>query len=64
MDEAKGVEAMTDTQAKRADLQARLDELDRIAGTTTDRDVLEYIAARKTKRRLGTSWTGSTKRQG
>lgn len=47
MTEAKGVEAMTDTQAKRADLQARIDELDRIAGTTTDRDVLEYIAARK-----------------
>jgi hypothetical protein len=38
---------MTDKQAERADILARLDELDRLATITTDRATLEYIAERK-----------------
>lgn len=38
---------MTDKQAERADILARLDELDRLALITTDRATLEYIAERK-----------------
>lgn len=38
---------MTDTQARRADLLARLDELDRLTSCTTDRETLERIAERK-----------------
>lgn len=40
-------EIMTDEQAKRADCEARLDELDRLQEVTTDVKVLEYIKARK-----------------
>lgn len=38
---------MTNEQAKRADLLARLDELDRLTSCTTDRETLERIAERK-----------------
>lgn len=38
---------MTDTQAKRTDLLARIDELDRLQDLTTDRETLERIAERK-----------------
>lgn len=38
---------MTDAQAERADLLARLDELDRLAEQTTARDTLRCIADRK-----------------
>lgn len=38
---------MTDKQAARADILARLDELDRLATDTTDRETLEKIAERK-----------------
>lgn len=39
--------SMTDTQAKRTDLLARIDELDRLQDLTTDRETLERIAERK-----------------
>lgn len=42
-----GDDAMTDEQAKRADLEARIDELDRLEDVTEDAKVLEYIKARK-----------------
>lgn len=42
-----GVETMTDEQARRADLEARIDELDRMAEVTEDAKALEYIKARK-----------------
>lgn len=38
---------MTNQQALRADLLARLDELDRMTEYTTDRDTLASIAERK-----------------
>jgi len=38
---------MTDDQAKRADYEARLDELDRVEDMNTYEEVLEYIKARK-----------------
>lgn len=47
MDEVQEVLHMTDMQAKRADLLARLDELDRMTAITTDRATLEKIAERK-----------------
>ena len=47
MDEMQEVLQMTDMQAKRADLLARLDELDRMTTITTDRATLEKIAERK-----------------
>lgn len=40
-------ECMTNEQAKRADLQARLDELDRVQEITTDSETLKWIAERK-----------------
>ena len=39
--------AMTDKQAKRADLLARIDELDRLTEIVTDPVVLDAIRARK-----------------
>ena len=47
MDKRNGEYYMTDKQAKRADLLARLDELDRVTEITTDRETLERIAERK-----------------
>lgn len=38
---------MTDKQAERLDILARLDELDRMALITTDRETLNKIAERK-----------------
>lgn len=38
---------MTDKQAERVDILARLDELDRMALITTDRETLNKIAERK-----------------
>lgn len=38
---------MTDKQAERAEILARLDELDRLADCTIDSDTLERIAERK-----------------
>lgn len=38
---------MTDKQAERADILARLDELDRLEAITTDRETLNKIAERK-----------------
>lgn len=38
---------MTDNQAKRTEILARLDELDRLTETTTDRETLDRIAERK-----------------
>ena len=38
---------MTDTQARRADLYARLDELNRLKDLTTDRELLNLIAERE-----------------
>ena len=40
-------EQMTDKQAKRSDILARLDELDRMEEITTDSDTLKWIAERK-----------------
>lgn len=40
-------ENMTDRQARRADIQARLDELNRIEEATDDPKTLEVIAERK-----------------
>lgn len=40
-------EAMTDKQAKRADLQARLDELNRVSENTNDSATMEWIEERK-----------------
>ena len=40
-------ENMTNEHARRADIQARLDELNRIAEVTTDQKTLEVIAERK-----------------
>lgn len=47
MDKRNGEHYMTDKQAKRADLLARIDELDRMSEITTDRETLERIAERK-----------------
>lgn len=38
---------MTDKQANKAEILARLDELDRMVTNTTDRATLEIIAERK-----------------
>lgn len=38
---------MTDKQADKVEILARLDELDRMTNRTTDRELLEYIAERK-----------------
>lgn len=38
---------MTDTQAKRADLYARLDELNRLKDRTTDSELLKLIEERE-----------------
>lgn len=43
---------MTDKQAERLDILARLDELDRMALITTDRETLEKIAERKKALRI------------
>lgn len=40
-------ETMTNEQAKRADILARLDELNRMEEVTTDTKMLEVIAERK-----------------
>lgn len=40
-------EEMTDKQADKVEILARLDELDRMTNRTTDRELLEYIAERK-----------------
>lgn len=47
MDDRQEAVPMTDAQAERADLLARLDELDRLAEQTTARDTLRCIADRK-----------------
>lgn len=39
--------AMNDLQAKRSDLYARLDELNRLKDCTTDRETLQIIAERE-----------------
>lgn len=41
------IEEMTNEQATRADIYARIDELDQVVKHTTDNDMLEYIEARK-----------------
>lgn len=43
---------MTDKQADKTEILARLDELDRMATHTTDRATLEYIAERKKALRI------------
>ncbi len=43
----KEVMEMTDEQARRADLEARIDELNRLEDVTDEAKVLEYIKARK-----------------
>ena len=48
----KEVIAMTDEQARRADIEARIDELDRLSDVTEDGKVLEYIKARKKELRM------------
>lgn len=40
-------EIMTNEQSQRMEILARLDELDRLASTTNDRETLEKIAERK-----------------
>lgn len=43
---------MTDKQADKVEILARLDELDRMATNTTDCATLEYIAERKKALRI------------